>query len=126
MSSHRLALVMLIAALGPAAASAQSSPAPVASPAAGYHHKHRHVSFNRALRDLTLTPAQQQQIDGFRAAEQTANMNADQPTKEANARKMHEQIIGVLTPDQKAQLEAALHPNRMKPGAMPMPSPSPM
>jgi Spy/CpxP family protein refolding chaperone len=68
-----------------------------------------------ALRSVNLTPAQQQQVATLHAAEQKANASADPATKEANAQKMRSQIMAILTPDQKTQLEAHLHPGAPAP-----------
>jgi Spy/CpxP family protein refolding chaperone len=102
--------------------SASSAPAAVASPLpTAHHHRHR-PSFMHALRSLNLTPAQQQQVAAFHATEQQANAGANPATKQANAQKMRTQIMGILTPDQKTQLEAQLHPAG---GSAPSPNPAP-
>jgi Spy/CpxP family protein refolding chaperone len=61
-----------------------------------------------ALRSLNLSDAQKQQIRGFARATRTADQNADPATKRANMQKLRAQIDGVLTPDQRTQLQAAL------------------
>jgi hypothetical protein len=131
-------IALLSALAGPLAAGAQTPPPPAAPnaagapapddtaapPAAGHRHR-RHPSFEHALRSVTLTPAQQQQIAGFRDQEKQANLNADPATKRANAAKMRQQIIGILTPDQKTQLTAAMHRRPQQPPMAPPPGPAP-
>lgn len=134
-----LALVTLFA--GPLAAGAQSPPLPAPGSSSApaippHHHRHRHRDpFMRALRTVTLTPAQQQQIATFRDQTQKANANADSATRQANTAKLHDQIMGVLTPDQKTQVTSAIqhdtrrftegttHPGAMRPGVT-QPSPA--
>jgi Spy/CpxP family protein refolding chaperone len=129
-----LALVAVFA--GPLAAGAQTPPppAPIGSGAPAmtpHHHHHRHRDpFMRALRTVTLTPAQQKQIAGFRDQAKKSKANADSATRKTNDSKLHDQIMGVLTPDQKTQVTAAMqhdtrrfpegaaHPGAMQPGAM--------
>jgi Spy/CpxP family protein refolding chaperone len=106
-----VALIALLA--GPLAAGAQTPPPPgpasSPAPATTRHHHHRHHdAFSRALRGVNLTPAQQQQIAGFRDQTKKANVNADPATRKANETKLHDQIMGVLTPDQKAQVSAQM------------------
>jgi len=105
-----LALAATISAPLAAAAQTSSSPVPSASaaPLTG-HHRHHHQSFARALRSLNLSDAQKQQIATFRSQEQQANQHADAGTRRANAATMRAQIMGVLTPDQRAQLQAHAH-----------------
>ncbi len=119
--------------VAPCAAGAQTAPPPAPAPAAsapaGTHHHHRHRnSLMHSLRSLHLTAAQQSQVASFRAAAKQANQNADPATREANGRKLHSQIMGILTPDQQAQLKAQRHQNgarsNVAPAANPQPSPS--
>ncbi len=58
-----------------------------------------------ALAKLNLSDAQKQQVAGFRAAQKQADANADPATKRANAAKLHQQVMGVLTRDQATQLQ---------------------
>lgn len=117
MSITRIIPILALAATfaAPLAAGAQTTaaPAPAASgaPAMGHHHHHRrhHQSLMHALRSLNLTDAQKKQIATFRSQEQQANMNADAAAKHANAAKLHDQIMGVLTPDEKTQLQSSMH-----------------
>ena len=116
MSTTRLIPIIALAATlaGSAAAGAQTttaSPAPAASgaPAMGHHHhRHHHQSLAHALRSLNLTDAQKQQVATFASQERQANTNADPATRHANAGKFHDQVMGILTPDQKTQLQAAM------------------
>jgi Spy/CpxP family protein refolding chaperone len=109
-----LALIALTLAL-PIAASAQAAPAappappaPATAPSPGAMHQHHRSPYMTALRTLTLTPDQQQQIAGFMRDTKAANAGADKATKHANAKKLRAEIAGVLTPDQLTQLHAAL------------------
>ncbi len=113
------AFIALLA--GPLAAGAQTPPppGPAGSPAPAMsvpHHRHHrhHDAFASALHSVTLTPAQQQQIASFRAQTKKANANADPATRKANTQKLHDQIMGVLTPDQKAQVTAAMQRSASK------------
>lgn len=99
----------------PLAAAAQTTtpaPYPAASAApmhSGHHRRHHGHSLMQAVRALDLTASQKSQIDAFRSQEREANQTADSATKRANSAKLREQIIGILTPDQKTQLDAQLH-----------------
>jgi Spy/CpxP family protein refolding chaperone len=115
--------------VGPLAAGAQTAPAPAASAApmtgSPHHHRHHHPSFMHALHAVTLTPAQQQQVAAFHDQETKANLNADPAAKKANAQKMREEIMGILTPDQKTQLTAQMHAHNHMPAMAPDPAASP-
>ncbi len=106
-----LALAALVAGL-PLASLAQSapSPAPAGAPAApaGHHHGgHGHMM--KMLSELNLTADQKSKIDGYVAASKTANANTtDKQTRHANMKALRDQIMGVLTPDQKTQLETKM------------------
>lgn len=124
MSSTRFLAAVAIAAtlVLPVAASAQTAPAsapaavPVtgASPLPGARHHHRHGGgFRRALHALSLSPAQQQQIDAVFAQNRGANANVtDAATRKANRRKVRAQIEAILTPAQRTQLQAELQKNK--------------
>jgi Spy/CpxP family protein refolding chaperone len=58
------------------------------------------------LKHLGLTSAQQQQAKALHDQVKAANANADRATKAANWRKMRAQLIGILTPAQRSQLQA--------------------
>lgn len=124
-------LAFIAALTAPLAAGAQTTPppAPAASAApTGSHYVHRHhrPAFWHALRGLNLTSAQQQQIAGFRDAANKANLNADPATRRANGEKLHDQVMAILTPDQKTQLQAQLHRRHtMGESMQPAPVPSP-
>lgn len=113
-----LAFIALLA--GPPAAGAQTPPpGPAASPAPAmsshHHHRHHrhHDAFASALHAVTLTPAQQQ-IAGFCEQTKKADAGADPATRKANAAKLHDRILSVLTPDQKTQLTAAMQRSASK------------
>ncbi len=138
MSAVRIvpALAFLALLAGPLAAGAQTPPPPgpadSSAPAmtAPHHHRHRHHdAFASALRTVTLTPNQQQQIAGFRDQTKKANAGADPDTRKANEQKLHDQIMGVLTPAQKTQVTAVMQRSTSKRypegSAMPGPTASP-
>ena len=113
------AFAFVAALAAPLAASAQPAPIPSAvEPAvgapAGSHsgpRGHHRRGFAHALRGLNLSDAQKQQISGFMKAART-NMQtaktADLQTRRANMAALRRQIDGVLTPDQRVQLETNL------------------
>ena len=107
-----LALAALVAGL-PLASLAQNVPplTPVlAAPAAqGEHHRGGHGHMMKMLSELNLTADQQSKIDGYVAASKTANANRTDPqVRHANMKALRDQIVSVLTPDQKTQLEAKM------------------
>jgi Spy/CpxP family protein refolding chaperone len=125
------ALALIVGLTGAVPAVAQTAPATtdMSSPAPAQtvphqHHHHHRQSLLHALRAVNMTDAQKQQVAAFHDQEQKANANADAPTRQANAATMRRQIMGILTPDQKAQLTAGMHKNKA-PNAMPMPNPAP-
>ena len=107
-----LALAAFVAGL-PLASLAQNVPplTPVlAAPAAqGEHHRGGHGHMMKMLSELNLTADQQSKIDGYVAASKTANANTTDPqVRHANMKALRDQIVSVLTPDQKTQLEAKM------------------
>jgi Spy/CpxP family protein refolding chaperone len=93
-------LALTVALASPLAAAAQAAP-----PVSAAHH---HIRYLAALRSVGLTPAQKQQIAGFLQERKAANAGADAPTRHANGRRLRREIIGVLTPEQRTQLRAAI------------------
>lgn len=75
-----------------------------------------HGAFNRALRSLNLTPAQQQQIAQLTQAYHQAHPrgSAHDPAAE---KQLHVSIMNVLTPQQQAQFAEQLSAMRGAPGA---------
>jgi len=106
-----LALAALVAGL-PLASLAQSAPtpAPAGTPAAQAEHHHGgHGHMMKMLSELNLTADQKSKIDGYVAASKTANANTtDREVRRANMKALRVQIMGVLTADQKSQLEAKM------------------
>ena len=107
-----LALAALVAGL-PLASLAQSVPSPtpvVTAPAAQGEHRHGgHGHLMKMLPELNLTADQQSKVDGYVAAAKTANKNTTVPeARHTNQKALRDQIMGVLTPDQKTQLEAKM------------------
>ena len=87
--------------LAPAAALAQSAPAPYTAPAgsaahAAWHHRGG-PGYIRALRALNLSDAQRQQIRTYMQTSQ---------------QQLRAQIDGVLTPAQRTQLHSSLQQSR--------------
>ncbi len=63
----------------------------------------------KMLSELNLTADQKSKIDGYVAASKTANANTtDREVRRANMKALRVQIMGVLTADQKSQLEAKM------------------
>jgi Spy/CpxP family protein refolding chaperone len=58
------------------------------------------------MRGLHLSGAQRQQIAGILKNSRSANKGADPQTRRANRQAMRRQIDGILTPDQRTQLQA--------------------
>ncbi len=96
----------------PLAAAAQQAPPPPAAPAAGAPAPHHGARYMHALRTLNLTDAQKTQIKSAMQQTRTANENADPQTRKANLEQLRSQINSVLTPDQRAQLQAELQKER--------------
>jgi Spy/CpxP family protein refolding chaperone len=126
MSSRIISLIALGAALiVPLGVGAQTPPAsaPAASAtgnaasSTGRHGGHHRESLLHALRAVNLTAAQRAAVKNFREARNAADANADSATKRTNAIKFRQQIMGILTSDQKAQLRAARHRSSVAPGA---------
>jgi 3-hydroxyisobutyrate dehydrogenase-like beta-hydroxyacid dehydrogenase len=89
-------------------------------------HHHRASAFFRALGTVGLTADQQQHVDALRAAEHAANAGADEATRAANAAKMRDAIIALLTPDQKMKLDSVWHRGKARgTAAAPAASPAP-
>lgn len=116
-----LTVAALAAAVSlPIAASAQTQPgapqaaptAPAAPGAEGGHRNHHGSAYMHALRTLNLSDAQKQQIKDAAAQTRQANQNADPATRRANMQKLRSQIDGILTPDQRTQLQAELAKQR--------------
>ncbi len=119
------ALALAAALAAPLAASAQTAPVPgpdAAAPAPGAaapmqrHHHHRHGGLARAMRGLNLSPDQKTKIAAIlksaRDARRTAGTAPDPQTRKANMLALRQQIDGVLTDTQRAQLSANLKANR--------------
>jgi Spy/CpxP family protein refolding chaperone len=110
-------LAALIAAfIVPLAAGAQSAPPPPAAASqqgagAAAHHRHHGHSLWHDMKKLNLTPAQRQRAMAARDAIRKANATADVPTKQANRAKLRQQMLGILTPSQRSQLQAMHQPH---------------
>jgi Spy/CpxP family protein refolding chaperone len=97
----------------PLAVSAQQAPPPATAPAPPASAPHRGgAHFMRALRSLNLSDAQKTQIKTAMQQTRQANENADPQTRKANLEQLRSQITSVLTPDQRAQLQAELQKER--------------
>jgi Spy/CpxP family protein refolding chaperone len=118
------AAALAVACALPAVAFAQTAPAPLGSPAPGMHRHHGHGGgYMRAMRTLGLSAAQNQQIQAAMQQSRQANQNADPATRKANRAKLHAQIEGILTPDQRTRLQAALAQQRQQRRTMGAPAP---
>jgi Spy/CpxP family protein refolding chaperone len=118
-----LALCALAAGL-PLAASAQVVPpqgnGPAAPPAQGAPHRHPNP-YMRALRSLDLTDAQRSRIRSivqtYRQKDQGTAV--DQTTRRANMQQMRADILNVLTPVQRTQLQQQIQQMRQQPNPAP-------
>lgn len=109
------AAALAVACALPAVAFAQTAPAPapLTSPMPGKHGHHGHRGgYMRVLNTLGLSAAQKQQIQTAMQQSRQANQNADPATRKANREKLRAQIDGILTPDQRTRLQAALAQQR--------------
>lgn len=102
-----LALAAMVAA--PLGAFAQAAPVTQPAPPAGAphhkHHKHHGNAFMRSLHGLTLSDQQKQHIRDLAKSTRAANQGADKATRKANMEKMHDGVLGILTPDQRTQFQ---------------------
>lgn len=118
MSINRyLGAVALAAALIiPTAAGAQQATAqtaPDGAPAAGTHHHHRGHGWGGALKGITLTDAQKQQLKDLRAQNKpAAGQTLDPATRKANREAMLQKVEAILTPAQRTQFEQNLQQMR--------------
>ena len=99
--THLTILTLIGTLLGASvAANAQSNPAPADAPPP--HHGHRMNMLARAMQGITLTPAEQSQVDAaqqkFRAARKTATPETLKDLKG--------DIEAALTPAQRTQFES--------------------
>jgi|SRR5271165_120992 len=92
-------------------AGAQGAPpatAPATAPLPGQQPAHPHAPFMRALHSLNLSDSQKTQIMQIVQQTHQANANADPQTRKTNMQSARSQIMQLLTPDQRAQLETTL------------------
>jgi Spy/CpxP family protein refolding chaperone len=99
LSAAALAVVLAV----PFAANAQQT-----APAPGTHAGHHHSPYMHALRSLNLSPQQKAQIKSFSQQSRQASKDADPATRKANREKLQQQISGVLSPDQRTQLQTEI------------------
>ena len=98
---------------------AQTEPAPMptlapvsaSSPAAMSTPLHKHGGFMRAVRSTGLSAQQRLQIKGLVSQYRQAHPKGSPPDHAAH-RALHQAILNVLTPDQQAQVHAALPPRK--------------
>lgn len=95
----------LLALALPLAVSAQTTPAPTAPTVAGEHRHHGGGLNGRAMRGITLSDAQKAQMLQIRTAYRTAHPKGSTPDPAAR-KALREQMLGVLTADQRTQYEA--------------------
>ena len=122
MSLPRLvsAITLAVIVAAPLGASAQTAPAARPALCAPQHHHHRHHhrnAFMRSLHTLTLSDQQKQQIRDLAKSARAANHSADRATHKANEQKLHDGVLGLLTPDQKTQLQAEITREKDQPPA---------
>ncbi len=130
-----LALAAVAAAVYPAlgvAQVAQTQPAAVVTPAPGQRQGHRHAGFMAAMRGISLSDQQKAQIKQLMTQYRQAHPKGSSPDRQAR-RQLHEQVLGVLTPQQRTQFNANLAQMRAQrraqtstqPGGPFAPSPTP-
>jgi Spy/CpxP family protein refolding chaperone len=93
-----------------------------ASPTATHHH---HRGWAAMAQQLDLSQQQQQQIKTLSANYKQAHPKGSQPDLAAR-KQLHEQILAVLTPDQRTklqQLKQQWHTKRVQQNPSPSPSP---
>ena len=106
----------------PLAANAQTAPdSTTAAPAAGEHHHHRGGGLMKAaLAGITLSDDQKAQLKKLRDDFRAAHANGVRPDRDA-MKQLREQMLGVLTPDQRTQYDANVKAYR---DAHPRPAPT--
>jgi Spy/CpxP family protein refolding chaperone len=111
-----IAALLAVLAVPAAAFAQQAPPVPVATAMPGapnaVPHRHRRNRLRTALAGLNLSAAQKSQIDQAFAQTREANRNADPATRKANRTQLRSRIDAILTPEQRAQLNSALHRGR--------------
>lgn len=104
-----LAGAALLALALPLAVSAQTTTAAptttTTTETEGAHHHHGGGLNRMAMRGITLTDAQKQQIMQLRTAYKTAHPKGSTPDP-ASRKALRDQMLGVLTPDQRTQYDA--------------------
>lgn len=96
----------------PAAAGAQQT-APAGAPPAGAHHHHRGHGWGGALKGITLTDAQKQQLKELREQNKPVpGQTVDPATRKANRAAMMQKVEAILTPAQRTQFEQNLQQMR--------------
>lgn len=101
-----LAGAALLALALPLAVAAQTTPAAPGTTTTAGEHRHHGGGLNRmALRGITLTDAQKQQMMQFRSAYKTAHPKGSTPDPAAR-KALRDQMLGVLTSDQRTQYDA--------------------
>jgi len=103
----------LIAALALPSASFAQLNAPPASPAGAQHGARHHGGFMRAMRGLNLSADQQFKIMTLVTAFHQAHPKGS-PRDPQAAKALHDQIRGILTPAQQAQLKTNIQTARAK------------
>jgi len=101
-----LAGAALLALALPLAVAAQTTPAAPTTTTTAGEHRHHGGGLNRmALRGITLTDAQKQQMMQLRTAYKTAHPKGSTPDPAAR-KALRDQMLGILTPDQRTQYDA--------------------
>ena len=117
-----LALVAFAAGL-PVAASAQVIPQPPANGPAGAQqgtpHRHHGNPYMRALRSLNLSDSQKSQLRSIMQSYRQKNQGVDRTTRRASMRQMRSDIMNVLTPSQRTQLQTRMQQMRQQYGQNP-------
>lgn len=113
---HLLRAVVAAAALALSTtvlAAAQDMPSQQAPAGAARAHAHR---FADAIHSLSLSSDQQSRIDELHRNYKAQQKGiTDKNQRRANRRAFHKAVLGVLSPDQRAQLKSAMHQGRTRP-----------
>jgi Spy/CpxP family protein refolding chaperone len=111
----------------PIAGAAQTAPAPAASAASPGAHAHHHNGFMRALRGVNLSDQQKTQIQQIMSQYKSQHQPGS-PRDPQAMQQLHQQVMNVLTPDQRTQVQQNLQQmrqDREQNGSQPAPVASP-
>jgi len=101
-----LAGAALLALALPLTVAAQTTPVAPATTTTGGEHRHHGGGLNKhAMQGITLSDSQKSQMMQLRTAYKTAHPKGSTPDPAAR-KALRDQMLGILTPDQRTQYEA--------------------